>query len=80
MFAQHLWTLVLKFLVLKFSYKQMHLAWLAANLNEDIMKCSLRITLCNKKSCADLQISITIRMQAFRDVFIQILSEFMVVF
>ena len=34
--------------------------------------CSLHITLCNKNSCADVQISITIRIQAFHDVFIQI--------
>ena len=33
--------------------------------------CSLHITLCNKNSCADVQISITIRIQALRDVFIQ---------
>jgi len=31
----------------------------------------LHITLCNKNSCADIQISITIRIQALRDVFIQ---------
>jgi len=37
--------------------------------------CSLHITLCNKNSCADVQISITIRIQALRDVFIQIRSE-----
>ena len=36
--------------------------------------CSLHITLCNKNSCADVQISITIRIQALRDVFIQIQS------
>ena len=35
--------------------------------------CSLHITLCNKNSCADVQISITIRIQALRDVFTQIL-------
>jgi len=35
--------------------------------------CSLHITLCNKNSCADLQISITVRFQALRDVFIQII-------
>jgi len=29
------------------------------------------ITLCNKNSCADVQISITISIQALRDVFIQ---------
>ena len=36
--------------------------------------CSLHITLCNKNSCADVQISITILIQALRHVFIQILS------
>jgi len=35
--------------------------------------CSLHITLCNKNSYADIQISITVRIQALRDVFIQIL-------
>jgi len=34
--------------------------------------CSLHITLCNKNSCADVQISITICIHALRDVFIQI--------
>jgi len=33
--------------------------------------CSLRISLCNKNGCADVQISITIRIQALHDVFIQ---------
>jgi len=33
--------------------------------------CSLRFTLCNKISCVDVQISITVRIQALRDVFIQ---------
>jgi hypothetical protein len=33
------------------------------------------ITLCNKNSCADLQVSITIRIQAIRHVFIQILHS-----
>ena len=33
--------------------------------------CSLHITLCNKNSCADVQISITICIQALRDVFIK---------
>jgi len=31
--------------------------------------------LCNKNSCADVQISITVRIQALRDVFIQILKN-----
>ena len=34
--------------------------------------CSIHITLCNKNSYADVQISITVRIQALRDVFIQI--------
>jgi len=33
--------------------------------------CSLHITLCNKNSCADVQISIAICSQLFLDVFIQ---------
>jgi len=33
--------------------------------------CSLHINLCNKNSCADAQISITISIQALRGVFIQ---------
>jgi len=32
-------------------------------------------SLCNKNSCADVQISSTIRIQTLRDVFIQIRSE-----
>jgi hypothetical protein len=35
----------------------------------------LHITLCNKNSCADVQINITIRIQALRDVVIQILQR-----
>jgi len=38
--------------------------------------CSLHITLCNKNSCADVQISITIRIQALHDVFIKIHMKF----
>jgi len=34
--------------------------------------CSVHITLYNKNSCADVQISVTIHIQALRDVFIQI--------
>ena len=34
--------------------------------------CSLHITLCNKSSCADVQIGIAIRIPALRDVLIQI--------
>ena len=34
--------------------------------------CSLYVTLCNENSCADAQISITIRIQTFRNVFIKI--------
>jgi hypothetical protein len=30
--------------------------------------CSLHITLCNKNSCADVQINITIRNEAIRDI------------
>jgi len=36
---------------------------------------SLHITLCNKNSCADVQISITVRIQALRDIFIQIVTD-----
>jgi len=34
--------------------------------------------LCNKNSCADVNISITMRIQALRDVFIQILLQYIV--
>ena len=47
------------------------------NRSEDdyllVETCSLHITLCNKNSCADVQISITVRIQALRVVFIQII-------
>jgi len=49
--------------------------WPLKNRPEDdyllIETCSLHITLCNKNSCAGVQISITTRIQALRDVFIQ---------
>ena len=34
-----------------------------------VKTCSVHITLCNKNSCADVQISITIHTQGLRDVF-----------
>ena len=36
--------------------------------------CSLHITLCNKNSCADVEISIPIRIQTLRDIFIHIIT------
>jgi len=40
---------------------------------------TLHITLCNDNNCADVQLSITIRIQALRDVSIQSITDFRII-